>query len=586
MRRVIKYYALLILIVFACCNPLEEIATIPPPKVETISISKISSDSVLVTGQVIEKGDGVEEYGFVWSTTRQRPDLGDNDNLMVNTIIPTGNTFSFSHKISIASSNDLYVRAYLKDKHHAPPQRLAFYGEPLSVSGATIKAAFSIDRLDNPCIAPCTLRFIDASTDANRHEWRINGVLKSIKPIFDQVFDQPGFYNIELSVFAANNIDTDIASERVVIDGITFGTIPCFQCSNYGPGQKIIEIEDGYAILSTEGTKIAFVKMSKTGEVLSQSQSYNPIHLGMNNRDIGKDMIRLSSSDFFIVGSTPNIRMNDPTSGDKDIFYLQIDAAGNIKNEPDTIRLRTGSDGVAEIANKVIQTADGSLVITGSRTDTSGGHSFIHKRNFVQNSIDFETIANDFEAHTINSGIEMQESSQLLFVGETKGELKDIITIITDKQGNISRPLQRIQSTNNDRIIAIKSAPNNKYVAAGGSYNTILNKEFAYLLFFNANGVQTDSLLISNAEGDILCTSLVVLEDESMVLAGDKIKNGNYVGYIQKIDKNGITQWLHDSFGADIINDIQQTTDKGFVLTGVKGGRLYVAKTNSEGKIN
>jgi hypothetical protein len=113
-------------------------------------------------------------------------------------------------------------------------------------------------------------------------------------------------------------------------------------------------------------------------------------------------------------------------------------------------------------------------------------------------------------------------------------------------------------------------------------------------------------LIRTNSLGDTLWTkthgspytevanSITVLADGSFALTGFKSTNATVSGrnvYVMKLDNNGNKQW-EKSYGGtatDEGNEIKQTTDGGFIITGLtesfgSGGRdAYLIKTNATG---
>lgn len=116
-------------------------------------------------------------------------------------------------------------------------------------------------------------------------------------------------------------------------------------------------------------------------------------------------------------------------------------------------------------------------------------------------------------------------------------------------------------------------------------------KNDVYLLKINSSGTKEWSKTYGGTDDD-WARSIAETSDGGFILAGATRSSGNgdYDVYLLKVSGSGTEQWSK-TFGAekvDFANSVLQTSDGGFILTGVKGINvtyrdMYIIRTNSTG---
>lgn len=545
------------------CKKLTDIPSVLAPHVETMELEDVSNlQEITVMGKVAELGDGIIQHGHVWST-EATPTTDD----LKTTLGALSDTTTFSSLLhSIDPNTNYFIRAYLEDTYGR-----TFYSEKIvslqPEDPIDVIASFTFS--PTTCPAPCTIVFTNTSENADIYKWYVDDIERSSNINFTETFMEAGVFSIKLEAFSANNADMDSNSKNVTIEeSITFEeTEP-----GYGPGKRVIETEEGYAILSSKNNEISFVRIDKEGDFIA-SQEYPPLNSG--TIDIAQDMIQLSSGNFVIVGVTTN-----PISNDNDIYYLRIDPSGMPLTGPKR------EEGSAENENvkKVIETNDGRVLVVGARNT----HSFIIKKdvNFTTHFIPLSNTSFLVDNLNIVSTCIEMVNGELLFLGEVEiGGQFEGFSIKTDEMGNpISQDLILFPNPTSERI-SIKSVSyspiSNTFLAAGSTIDNLGNSS-CYVLELDEDGIPTASFPpnIGSPTSNETCKSICVLEDGTMVLVGTKDSDP----FIQKLFANGEIDWTQDDFEGNTFNHIQKTQDGGFITVGSKLGTLFIVKTNTLGE--
>jgi len=252
----------------------------------------------------------------------------------------------------------------------------------------------------------------------------------------------------------------------------------------------------------------------------------------------------------------------------------------------------------------VQQTTDGGYIITGA-TNSIGGDSM--------NVYLLKTDASGIEQWTKTFGgtddrgnsVQQTADGGYIIVGETSsfgnGSI-DVYLIKTDGSG-IEQWTKTFGGTDNDYGNSVQQTTDGGYIITGITDTNItgMTERYFYLLKTDASGIEqwtkTFFWLGYNGVGN----SVQQTTDGGYIITGEAITSyGGYANvYLIKTDANGIEQWSKDFSGGnwnDIGYSVQQTTDGGYIVTGVtqefKGqplvlgdgyGDVYLLKTDGNG---
>ena len=259
---------------------------------------------------------------------------------------------------------------------------------------------------------------------------------------------------------------------------------------------------------------------------------------GGNGFEGGYYVQQTSDGGYIMSGQTPAFG-----AGGFDVYLVKINANGDIA----WTKTYGGLDG--EYAHAVQQTTDGGYIITGANGNTFGfGGS------------DFYLIKTDASGNHV-------WSKAYGNAGFQEGE-------------------------------AVKQTTDGGYIIAGSSENTLgpLGPDFC-LIKTNSVG---DTLWAKLYGGSMIdkCYDVQQTVDGGYIMVGQSFSfstNGDYDVYVVKVNSQGIEQWSK-TYGGSTTNhneigySIQQTSDKGFIITGetlygfgVGLRNMYLIKTDSLG---
>jgi hypothetical protein len=262
------------------------------------------------------------------------------------------------------------------------------------------------------------------------------------------------------------------------------------------------------------------------------------------NYDSGNTVQQTSDGGYIIVGMTVPFNENYP-----DVFLIKTDAGG------DTLWTKTFGDTLIDIGNFVQQTSDGGYIITGY---TKGV---------------FSSWLGSFWIHS---------SKVWLIKTNSSGDTLWTKTLGTSPfNAGIS-----VQQTLDGGYIVL---------ADSGSFGGEESGGYTWLLKTDASGdtlwTKTFGECSAGVSHNNFCSSIQQTTDGGFVLAGySDYPDGNEDIWIIKTDFLGDTLWT-SSFGTtnrDYANCVQQTTDGGYILVGIKGALnnsadIWLIKTDALG---
>jgi hypothetical protein len=319
--------------------------------------------------------------------------------------------------------------------------------------------------------------------------------------------------------------------------------------------------------------------------------------IGGAGDDIGRSIRQTSDGGFIIAGSTDSFG-----AGRSDVYLLKTDSLGNPLWEK-----AFGGAG-DDHGYSVQQTSDGGFIIAGSTNSLGAGANDVYLIKTDPSGISqwekaFGGAGDDF-------GYSVQPTADGYVVAGTRpgadGE-PDAYLLKTDPSGSVlweksyGGPIEGLAGTVNNWTVegySVRQTTDGGYILAGRAESLLVAAGIPLLglLGFDVYLVKTDpdgnklwETTIGGA-GDQRGNSVIQTSDGGYIVAGTSDVEGVLVSaYLVKTDASGSPAW-EETFGADgsdAGNSVQQTTDGGYIVTGVKAannGDLYLIKTDASGK--
>ncbi len=330
--------------------------------------------------------------------------------------------------------------------------------------------------------------------------------------------------------------------------------------------------------------------------------------------------VRQTWDDGYIIGGTNLVRTNDSgrvlwtkpypseyasttwdsayilVHNDNNVYFTKVDQMG------DTIWNTSYSAGLwAREAHSIEQTKDGGYIVAGHYQDFSGSGMMLLKLNASGHVVWRKTWSEPTSAG-FGYGLSAHETSDkgYIIVGYTyidyydSNKHKDIFVAKADSLGN-NQWLRNFGDSTDEFGYDVHETSDGHYLIAGSQYDLTSSNTKMYLLKLNTMG---DTIWTRRYGGLFLSELKSVWEttDGAYVLAGSS--NSSTSGgatnlSVLKVDTAGSILWDkeygHTDF--DYANEIRQTTDGGFIVTGlanlggIPNGDMYLLKLDSLGNM-
>lgn len=302
---------------------------------------------------------------------------------------------------------------------------------------------------------------------------------------------------------------------------------------------------------------------------------------GTVNRDIGYSLDIVSDGGYIIAGE-----ICSSNTSYKDIYLIKTDSNGYTNW---TRIIDTGND--HESASSIQQTSDGGYIFVGTRG------------NFITSSQDIQLIKTDANGNTNwrkiygggqnDSSYSCQQTSDngYIIAGDTESFSidYDAYLIKTDTSGNVTWS-NTYGGGNNDGVDSVQQTTDGGYILAGGTRSFGAGERDVYLIKTDSSGNTNWTKVIGGSKNDY-ANSIKQTTDGGYICVGSTSSfSGNGTGdiYLIKTDANGNTNWTkcYNIIDHDYGNDVQQTSDGGFIITGScnkAGGTMILLKTDSNG---
>lgn len=349
--------------------------------------------------------------------------------------------------------------------------------------------------------------------------------------------------------------------------------------------------EGGYIIAGTTtsygsgGRDILVIKTNSIGDT-TWTRTYGD----SNGNEYGYCIQLTNDGGYIVSGSSQNF-----FSGEEDMYLLKLKANG------DTTWTRNYGGNGFEGGYYVQQTSDGGYIMSGQTPAFGAGGFDVYLVKINANgSIAWTKTYGGLDAEYANA-VQQTSDGGYIITGSNGNTFgfggSDFYLIKTDSLGNHIWS-KTYGDTGFEEGKAVKQTTDGGYIIAGSSENTLgpLGPNFC-LIKTNSVG---DTLWAKLYGGSMIdeCYDVQQTSDGGYIMVGKSFSfstNGDYDVYVVKVNSQGIEQWSK-TYGGSTTNhneigySIQQTSDKGFIITGetlygfgVGLRNLYLIKTDSLG---
>lgn len=278
-----------------------------------------------------------------------------------------------------------------------------------------------------------------------------------------------------------------------------------------------------------------------------------------------------------------------------DLFFTKLDKLGDT-----TWRKSYGAGLWAREGNAIEQTADGGYIVAGRFQDFSGSGMMMLKLN-QQGVVSWRKTFSEPTSAAFAYGRSVHETADggYIMAGHTfidyytSSRHRDVMLVKTDSLGN-SQWTKYYGGTADENAYSVQITPSG-YIVAGSQYDSLSSATNMFLLKLSTQG---DTLWTKTFGGSFESEfkSVGLTTDGGYILTGSSnisSSGGTSNVSVFKVDSAGNIKWTKEFGGsnADKGNEILQTTDGGYILTGLANsnsttnGVMYLIKMDSLGNI-
>jgi len=281
---------------------------------------------------------------------------------------------------------------------------------------------------------------------------------------------------------------------------------------------------------------------------------------GGTDNDEGYSVQQTTDGGFIITGYTWS-----SGTGWADVYLVKTDVSGN------TLWTKTFGGSNNDYGNSVQQTSDGGYIITGHTQSFGAGLSDVYliKTNSSGNSL----WTNTFGGTDDDFGYSIQQTIDggYIITGSTGNfGAEDVYLIKTDALGD-TMWTKTYGGSNNDNGNSVQQTVDNGYIFTGNTQSFGAGQRDVYLVKTDVNG---DTLWTKTYGGTSFDESLSVQQtaDGGYIITGNtqSFGTGGVDVYLVKTNANGDTLWTktYGGISNDFGRSVQQTTDGGYIITG------------------
>ena len=242
---------------------------------------------------------------------------------------------------------------------------------------------------------------------------------------------------------------------------------------------------------------------------------------------------------------------------------------------------------------RVQQTTDGGYIIAGSAQSAGDSDVYLVKTDPVGNTQWEKTFGG--EGNDYGYSVQQTADGGYIIAGVTGEGVADsdadVYLIKTDAAGNIQWE-QSFGGIGDDGGTSVQQTADGGYIVAGNTYSFGAGNIDAYLIKTDGAG-NAQWQKTFGGEGNDFGYSVQQTSDGGYIVAGltESSGSGGSDVYLVKTDGAGNPQWAKAIGGeyGDSANAVQQTTDGGYIITGLTSGTgeaesdIYLIKTDGAG---
>ena len=301
---------------------------------------------------------------------------------------------------------------------------------------------------------------------------------------------------------------------------------------------------------------------------------------GGTDGDIGTSVQQTTDGGYIITGETESFG-----NVNGDVYLIKTDGNGVEQWS------QTFGGGYSSGGYSLQQTTDGGYIIFGTTYDNGTAGTEMDAKLIKTDINGVEQWSQTFfntPAWEYAGSVQQTNDGGYIITGETQG---DVYLIKTDGNG-VEQWSQTFGGTDGDMGFSVQQTTDGGYIICGETKSFGNGEYDFYLIKTDDNGVEQWSQTFGG-NGDEKGYSVQQTTDGGYIICGEteSFGSGDEDVYLIKTDGNGIEQW-NQIFGGvndDEANQVQQTTDGGYIIVGVTESYgngdddVFLIKTDSQG---
>ena len=338
-------------------------------------------------------------------------------------------------------------------------------------------------------------------------------------------------------------------------------------------GRSVQQTSDGgYIIAGSFGaglTDVYLVKTNSFGDTL-WTRRY-----GSANYDEGYSVQQTSDGGYVIAGYT-----GPSDTSSSDVYLVKTDSSGN------TLWTRTYGGTHTDWGSSVQQTYDGGYIIIGTTSGANSSDVYLVKTDSLGDTLWTRAYGGTETDH--GNSVEQTYDGGYIVAGSTTSfgaGMTDVYLVKTNSFGD-TLWTRTYGGTENEYGNSVQQTSDSGYIITGESFGGL------YLLKTNSSGDTLWTRTYSGSGNSVQKTS-----DGGYIIAGYIYRFGATWSdvYLVKTNSSGDTLWTRTYGGPSIddANSVQQTSDGGYVITGLTNydpigntpGDVYLIKTRVDGLV-